>query len=46
MSAAGVPVERIADQRGRDETRMSLLVYRHATKPSVDAGNVMVDVLT
>jgi len=24
---------------------MSLLVYRHATKPSIDAANVMTDVL-
>lgn len=44
MSAAGVPIERIADQLGHDGTRMGLLVYRHATKPSVDAGNVMVDI--
>ena len=45
MSEAGVPIERIADQLGHDGTRMSLLVYRHATKPSVDAGIVMTDVL-
>lgn len=46
MSEAGVPIERIADQLGHDGTRMSLLVYRHATKPSVDAGNVMSNVLS
>jgi len=45
MSEAGVPIERIADQLGHDGTRMSLLVYRHATKPSIDAANVMTDVL-
>lgn len=45
MSAAGVPMERIADQLGHDGTRMGLLVYRHATKPSIDAGNAMIEVL-
>lgn len=46
LSAAGVPVERIADQLGHDGTRMGLLVYRHATKPSVDAGLAMDGVLS
>jgi len=45
MSEAGVPMERIADQFGHDGTRMGLLVYRHATKPTVDAGLVMGGVL-
>lgn len=38
MSEAGVPIERIADQLGHDGTRMGLLVYRHAVKPTTDAG--------
>lgn len=45
MSEAGVPMERIADQLGHDGTRMGLLVYRHATKPTVDAGRAMTAVL-
>ncbi|MDO8363048.1 MAG: tyrosine-type recombinase/integrase [Actinomycetota bacterium] len=46
LSAAGVPMERIADQLGHDGTRMGLLVYRHAVKPTVDAGMVMGEVLS
>jgi integrase len=45
MSEAGVPIERIADQLGHDGTRMSLLVYRHATKPTINAGTAMTHVL-
>lgn len=45
MSEAGVPIERIADQLGHDGTRMSLLVYRHAVKPTTDAGLTMGQVL-
>ncbi len=45
MSEAGVPMERIADQLGHDGTRMGLLVYRHAVKPTIGAGMVMGDVL-
>ena len=45
MSEAGTPMERIADQLGHDGTRMGLLVYRHATKPTVDVGLTMGTVL-
>lgn len=45
MSEAGVPMERIADQLGHDGTRMALLVYRHAVKPTVSGGLVMGEVL-
>ena len=45
MSEAGIPIERIADQLGHDGTRMALLVYRHATKPTVNAANALVGVL-
>lgn len=45
MSEHGVPIERIADQLGHDGTRMGLLVYRHAVKPTVSAGMVMSEVL-
>jgi integrase len=37
LSAAGVPLERVADVLGHDGTRMTALVYRHAVSPSVDA---------
>lgn len=42
MSEAGIPIETIADQLGHDGTRMTLLIYRHATKPTVGAGNAMI----
>ena len=45
MSQAGIPIETIADQLGHDGTRMTLLVYRHATKPTVGAGRAMTEVL-
>ena len=41
MSEAGIPIETIADQLGHDGTRMTLLIYRHATKPTISAGNAM-----
>lgn len=37
LSAAGVPLEQIADVVGHDGTRMTAGVYRHAVTPSVDA---------
>ena len=40
MSAAGVPLERIADLLGHDGTRMTALVYRHAVTPTVRAAVV------
>lgn len=45
MSQAGVPIETIADQLGHDGTRMTLLVYRHQTKPSVSAAHRLTDLL-
>jgi integrase len=38
LSAAGVPLEHIADVLGHDGTRMTAQVYRHAVAPTVAAG--------
>jgi integrase len=38
LSAAGVPLEHIADVLGHDGTRMTALVYRHAVAPTTSAG--------
>jgi integrase len=38
MSAAGVPIEHVADVLGHDSTRMAALVYRHVLAPTVEAG--------
>jgi hypothetical protein len=38
MSAAGVPLEHVADLLGHDSTRMAALVYRHVLAPTVEAG--------
>lgn len=38
MSAAGVPLEHVADVLGHNGTRMAALVYRHVLAPTVDAG--------
>jgi len=46
MSAAGIPIETIADQLGNDGTRITLLVYRHTTRPTISAGNAMTQHLT
>lgn len=40
LSAAGVPLELIADILGHDGTRMAGGVYRHAVRPTVAAGAV------
>jgi len=45
MSEAGVPIETIADQLGHDGTRMTLLVYRHQTKPSIAAAHQLARLL-
>ncbi len=37
LSAAGVPIEQVADLFGHVDTRMVERHYRHQTKPSVDA---------
>jgi integrase len=36
LSAAGVPLERVADVLGHDGTRRTARVYRHAVSPTVD----------
>ena len=41
LSAAGVPLERIADVLGHDGTRMTALVYRHSVSPTVDEAILM-----
>jgi integrase len=38
MSAAGVPLELVADMLGHTGTRMTALVYRHALARTVEAG--------
>jgi integrase len=45
MSAAGVPLEQIADTLGHDGTRMTALVYRHAVTPTITAATIMSDIL-
>jgi len=45
MSAAGVPIETIADQLGHDGTRMGLLVYRHAVRPTVNGARALGEAL-
>ena len=44
LSAAGVPLEDIADVLGHDGTRMTSLVYCHAVTPSVSGALTMGDV--
>lgn len=43
LSAAGVPLEHIADVAGHDGTRMTAKVYRHAVTPSVAAAALPMD---
>src|SRR5262245_52727334 len=38
MSAAGVPLEHVADVLGHNGTSMAALVYRHVLAPTVEAG--------
>jgi integrase len=45
MSAAGLPLERVADVLGHDGTRMTALVYRHAVAPTIDGARLMEDAL-
>ena len=44
-SAAGVPLERIADVLGHDGTRMTALVYRHVICPTIGSARIMGDLL-
>lgn len=37
LSAAGVPLEHVADVLGHDGTRMAARFYRHAVSPAVGA---------
>lgn len=37
LSAAGVPLEHVADILGHDGTRMAARFYRHAVTPAVGA---------
>ena len=46
LSAAGVPLERIADVLGHDGTRMTALVYRHAITPTTNAALILGNLLT
>ena len=41
LSAAGVPLERIADVLGHDGTRMTAQIYRHAVAPTIDDAAIM-----
>lgn len=45
LSAAGVPLERIADVVGHDGIRMTGSVYRHAVSPTVDHAAAPMDEL-
>ena len=45
LSAAGVPLEHIADTLGHDGTRMTALVYRHAITPTITTPNIMGNIL-
>lgn len=36
LSAAGIPLERIADVLGHDGTRMTALIYRHHISPTIN----------
>ena len=38
LSAAGVPLEEVADVLGHASTRVTSQTYRHATTPTVEAG--------
>ncbi len=43
LSAAGVPIEQIADVLGHTDTAMLMEVYRHAVRPSIDAAASAMD---
>lgn len=45
MSAAGLPLERVADVLGHDGTRMTALVYRHAVTPTINGARLMENAL-
>ena len=43
LSAAGVPLEEVADVTGHSTTRMTGEVYRHSVRPTVDAARRTMD---
>ena len=43
LSAAGVPIEQVADVLGHTDTAMLMEVYRHAVRPSIDAAASAMD---
>jgi hypothetical protein len=45
MSAAGLPLERVADVLGHDGTRTTAPVHRHAVSPTVAGALLMEDAL-
>jgi len=45
ISAAGVPLEHVADVLGQNGTRMAALVYRHVLAPTVEAAAAPMQVL-
>jgi len=45
MSDAGVPLERIADQLGHEDTRTLSAHYRHQVRPTIDAAMILDRVL-
>ena len=45
LSDAGLPIEELADQLGRRDTRMASLHYRHRVRPTIGGGTVLANVL-
>ena len=45
LSAAGVPIEQIADVLGHEGSRTTAAVYRHLINPSVTAGKAPMDAM-
>ena len=43
LSAAGVPIEEIADVVGHDGTRMTTGIYRHVLSPIIGSGAAAMD---
>jgi integrase len=43
LSAAGVPIEQVADVLGHTDTATLMEVYRHAARPSIDAATSAMD---
>ncbi|MHB1444466.1 MAG: site-specific integrase [Acidimicrobiales bacterium] len=43
LSAAGVPLEQVADVTGHSTTRMTGEVYRHSVRPAVETARLTMD---